>query len=332
MTIATVLLLLAAGCHQPQPATAAPAPTPAPTPAHRIEPAAPAVTGSSPVVTAQEAKPSGLANAPIAPLTADERTMLGRWGVDINGILQIAREKPEELGLPVGASEEETAKQLLLMLPFFKSMVLELKDDRRAVFIGAGALLEGTWKVDAGQVALDGPTELKGLALRREGAKTAFGGPGMNSKGVPAKLMPRGTAVTAAEIAGEWSVDIDASVKATRLYWLEVFAIMPAALKEIQELFFQGLPQKLEDAGMQLRFEADKATFATQGAKPKETVVTVMGDMVLLRAPGGLKEAAADAPELVAPIFTDGKMLAMNISSFVAVFARTPAKKQEQPK
>ncbi len=258
--------------------------------------------------------------------------MLGRWGVDIDGILKIASEKPEELGLPAGASEEEIAKQMLLTLPFFKSMALDLNDQRRAVFIGAGALLEGTWKLDAGHVTLDGPSELKGLALRREGGKAAFGGPGMNSKGVPAKLMARGTAVTAPALAGEWVVDIDASVKATRAYWQEVFAIMPAALKQKQELFFQGLPQKLEDAGMRLRFEGEKATFSTQGAKPKETGISIIGDMVLLRAPGGLKEAAADAPELAAPLFAEGKMLSMNISSFVAVFARATATKPAEMK
>ena len=83
---------------------------------------------------------------------------------------------------------------------------------------------------------------------------------------------------------------------------------------------------------MRLRFGGAKATLITQGLKPKEATVAIMGDMVFLRAPGGLKKAAADAPELAAPMLTDGKMLAMNISSLVTVFARSPARQPDKPK
>lgn len=194
----------------------------------------------APVASAPEYKLAPTANATLAPLTADERTMRGRWGVNIDGILKIAKEKPEELGLPAGALKEEITKQMLLTLPFFKSITLELNDDRGAVFVCAGTLLEETWHIDAGHVALDGLAELNELSLQREENQAAFGSPGMNSRGVPAKLMPRGVAITSAKLAGQWTVDIDASVKFTRPYWQDVFAIMPAVLKEKQELFFQG--------------------------------------------------------------------------------------------
>ena len=218
--------------------------------------------------------------------------------------------------------------------PFPKVIFVDLRADRSALVFNLANSLEGRWSLKEGQVTLSGRKELASLQLRRfDGATTINLGTTPDDV-FPARRIERGPDLVAAELDGEWSVDVDATVAASRALWAGFSDIWPGDKQEAVEQMIASLHDQLKTDAGSFKFEGGKVTLTYSGKTGMPVSYSISGDMVLFKVSGGLKSGSDSDPgqDFNVAMFARGKALQMDTGIVSVVFTKNQPKKDESAK